>query len=644
MANHKITATFGSSFYDGVTSIIITDAGGTFTVDPGAYAISTDESALYLYGFSTITINGAVGSTAPAFNALYTTSGGFASATKLKLNVGADGYLFSQAVGYGLYAEQALTLSNAGYIVGGVGLYLLGSGNAITNSGTIRGTGSAQPAILLSGGGAHKITNTGTIAVEWPTSDDAVVQNAGSTTLVNNGIIQGDIRLNSGDNTITLNGDAVPNEMDFTPYLSGSVITADGADKVTIKGGWAYLFNLGDGADSFTSSGGFFGRIDMGAGADVVNFNGGGSHDSIVLGDGADVFTMTKGQIDGSIEGGAGADKITIKNGTIAGQIDLSGDAASDSLLVNGGKIHELRIGAGDNAAMTGGLIDYRVTIEDGGASFDFKGGTIGSWGFLGGDGADRVTVTKGVNYGGYSLGAGNDTFIGGGAGETVWDGDGSDTYTLGGGNDRYGANNGGSPNDLLDTIDAGAGIDTYDSTNAAGGVTINLFTHTASGAYVGTDDILGFENASGGSGDDKITGDDGANVLSGGWWSSGADTLTGGLGADTLYGADGADVFRYTQLKDSGTTAKTRDTIMDFSQAEGDKIDLTALEAATVYFSFQSNLGFFTGSAGDLTQSLTAAGSIVAADTNGDAKADFSILLKGFYGTLTAGDFVLLP
>ena len=50
---------------------------------------------------------------------------------------------------------------------------------------------------------------------------------------------------------------------------------------------------------------------------------------------------------------------------------------------------------------------------------------------------------------------------------------------------------------------------------------------------------LKGFENATGGDGDNTLTGDGMANVLMGG---GGNDTLSGGMEADTLQGGDGAD------------------------------------------------------------------------------------------------------
>jgi len=57
-----------------------------------------------------------------------------------------------------------------------------------------------------------------------------------------------------------------------------------------------------------------------------------------------------------------------------------------------------------------------------------------------------------------------------------------------------------------------------------------------------------------------------------------GGDRLVGHQGADVLTGGAGADTFVYLTRNDSGPTAATADWITDFSQADGDRIDLYAL------------------------------------------------------------------
>jgi alpha-tubulin suppressor-like RCC1 family protein len=118
-------------------------------------------------------------------------------------------------------------------------------------------------------------------------------------------------------------------------------------------------------------------------------------------------------------------------------------------------------------------------------------------------------------------------------------------------------------------------------------------------------------------------------------------DTLIGGLGVDTLTGGSGSDSFKFNNENETGIDAKTRDIITDFKHSEGDKIDLSAIDAnstlasdQTFNFVISSN---FTKKSGELHFTK----GILEGDTNGDGKADFSIQLNGVT-TLVAADFVL--
>ncbi len=115
--------------------------------------------------------------------------------------------------------------------------------------------------------------------------------------------------------------------------------------------------------------------------------------------------------------------------------------------------------------------------------------------------------------------------------------------------------------NRIFLTIWDGGGRDTYDLSNYAGGVTIDLspggwsIASTAQLALLGTGSVARgnvlnamqhqgdarslIEDAVGGAGHDRITGNEAANWLRG---NGGNDTLRGGGGADTLEGGTGAD------------------------------------------------------------------------------------------------------
>ncbi|MGQ3280930.1 MAG: calcium-binding protein, partial [Shinella sp.] len=174
--------------------------------------------------------------------------------------------------------------------------------------------------------------------------------------------------------------------------------------------------------------------------------------------------------------------------------------------------------------------------------------------------------------------------------------------------------------------------------------------------SYTLTDDVenlvLKTANSLNGNGnalDNEISGNAGANILSG-WRGSdtlkgaaGNDTLIGGLGADKLYGGSGADTFLFQSHKQSDMLE--RDIIYDFSHAQGDKIDLSAIDASV---SVSGNQVFafiganaFSNKAGELRAIIKNGETFIHGDMNGDSTIDFSVKLATAVN-LTSSDFIL--
>lgn len=125
---------------------------------------------------------------------------------------------------------------------------------------------------------------------------------------------------------------------------------------------------------------------------------------------------------------------------------------------------------------------------------------------------------------------------------QAVWGGGGNDTVV---GSDSPLYFDGGSGDDVasrFDTFVGGTGSDTVDLSAATVPVLIDLaqgivrFDGNATGLQ-----IVGVENAIGGSANDTLVGDGNRNVLNGG---AGNDTITGGGGKDVLIGGEGNDLF----------------------------------------------------------------------------------------------------
>ena len=158
-------------------------------------------------------------------------------------------------------------------------------------------------------------------------------------------------------------------------------------------------------------------------------------------------------------------------------------------------------------------------------------------------------------------------------------------------------------------------------------------------------------ENATGGSGNDKLVGNDAANTLDGSagddtiHGGAGNDTLVGGTGSDTLHGGAGADTFAYRKVSDSALGAPV-DQILEF-EVGTDKIDLSAidtmLDAGHQGFTFIGTNSF----SGNGTPAQLRVGQVsgnlwqVQGDLDGDGAMDLAIWVNTT-GTqpLSAGDF----
>lgn len=152
----------------------------------------------------------------------------------------------------------------------------------------------------------------------------------------------------------------------------------------------------------------------------------------------------------------------------------------------------------------------------------------------------------------------------------------------------------------------------------------------------------IGRDKLSGGAGSDKLVGNGGDDYLYGG---SGNDKLTGGQGADDLWGGSGKDTFIFKSIKETTVSVSGRDTIFDFSKAQKDRIDLSAIDANTMKsgnqaFSFIGTKAF-TGKAGELRYEKETSDTYVYGDVNGDKVADVAIHLDDRV-TLTKSYFIL--
>jgi Ca2+-binding RTX toxin-like protein len=308
-----------------------------------------------------------------------------------------------------------------------------------------------------------------------------------------------------------------------------------------------------------------------------------------------------------------------------------------------GGDFDDTLLGGGGRDVLSGMDGD---DLLDGGALSDTLSGGLGADELFGGDGGDLLNGDDGADVltggeGGDKLngGAGADELFGG-AGNDRFDGDQAvDELNGGAGNDHIdggaGADlmTGGAGNDVFIVDDAGdqtieAVGEGFDIVRTAIGWTladnVEALEQQGSGDVAGTGNG-GANNIQGNSGHNILSGLGGVDTING---NDGDDIVIGGEGNDLLRGGLGADDFRVAHA--FGATLET-DQVFDFSTAEGDRIDLSAIDAVAGGGDDAFVLvGSFTRAAGQMTLTFAAGQTILRLDLNGDARVDYQMRING--------------
>ncbi len=207
---------------------------------------------------------------------------------------------------------------------------------------------------------------------------------------------------------------------------------------------------------------------------------------------------------------------------------------------------------------------------------------------------------------------------------------------------------NGGGGNDTLrggagtDILIGGQGNDVY-ILDDMGDQIIEYANQGTDAVLVGTDYTLldNFEYLIGtGQSGQRLTGNALDNYIQG---NGGDDIIIGRGGNDLLFGNYGADRFVFGN-GDLGSTEDATDAILDFYRVEGDRIDLSGIDARTDMAGDQAftfiGTNAFTGVAGQMRYSATAYGSLLQMDTNGDGNADLVLRLEDV-NFLQSSDFI---
>lgn len=384
-------------------------------------------------------------------------------------------------------------------------------------------------------------------------------------------------------------------------YLDGAdgintILGGEGNDSILSRGtgGW---FDGGAGTDRMSFAGASTGGVfDLGAGNGKLgsyaaftmqNFEnfigtegtdsitatnaanqlaGGGGGDSIYAGGGDDIVHGGAGG--DYLEGGDGADQMLGE----AGDDDLIGGANADRM--NGGDGSDLLWGGLGDDVMFGGRGSDTIDGGEGGfdtATYDGHWAAVtvnmaameGSSVVNGATEVDdlfRIDKVIGSNYADTMIGASGTELDGGAGADSIY------------------------ASATAEKLSGGSGADwlQYSGSNAA--VSVNLATGAVSGGWAQGDQVSAFENVWGSAHGDTLRGDGGANQINGGagedklYGEGGADVITGGTGWDEMWGGTGADTFRFA-LNDSPYVSGP-DIVRDFSTAQGDKIDISTIDA----------------------------------------------------------------
>lgn len=519
----------------------------------------------------------------------------------------------------------------------------------ITNSGRIE----AEIAITTVGGSTRlaSLTNSGEIR------GDIVLQNSNVTaakflsdTIVNTGLIVGDISLGYGDDLLdnsagtiiglikgevgddTLiggNGDDILDGGDGADTLIGGA----GRDFASYESGFAVIVDFQDPSqnahnaegDTYSSIEGVIGSRIF---ADIIRGNsednffvGNGGNDSLDGRGGND--TLTGGIGGDELIGGAGTDTADYSDAEIGVTVDLknpennTGNAEGDTFSsIEGlsGSDHDDTLSGndGDNTLIGGAGDDILI----GGAGADTLSGGEGndSTGYVSSefgltlDLSDTSRSTgdaQGDSYISIESITGSlfaDDITGDGQANTLRGLDGDDRIASGDGDDTLIGGTG------SDALDGGEGIDLAGYQDAESSIQADLTTNSANTGEAAGDSYAHIEGLIGSNFDDTLSGDATANQLYGGdgddvlTGRDGDDQLAGGAGADMLIGGSGTDTADYSSASD-GVTASLTDSSLNTGHAAGDTYNgienLTGTALGDVLRADEQD-NVLTGNAGD--------------------------------------------
>jgi serralysin len=521
--------------------------------------------------------------------------------------------------------------SGADTLIGGAGndTYIVDDSGDVITEAAAEGTDQVNASVSVTlAANVENLTLTGASAIAGTGNSLAnlITGNSAANALSGGG---GDDVLNGGAGADSLAGGT--GDDTYVVDSAGDTVTenaGEGSDTVQSS----VTFALAAEIENLTLTGAAVG----GTGNELGNTVRGTAADNVLTGNGGDDYLFGNAGND-SLTGGAGYDRMY--GGT--GDDTYYVNDATDFAYENAGEGHDTAIASVD-ATLRDEVEDLVLT----GTAFIGKGNTSDN-SITGTDLANKLY--------GYE---GNDTLLGNGGDDYLFAAEGNDTLTGGAGYDRMYGGTGDDTYYVNDTTDfayenLGEGNDTVVSSLASYQLRANV---EELDLVEGSAAIRGYGQASdntivGNSADNFLYGRDGNDHLAGGagadliYGENGNDTLEGGSGMDRFYGGTGADTFLFRDGDFAGLTSATADRIHDFTEADGDKLDVHNVDANSLLggdqdFSFIGNAAF-GHHAGELRYFQQSGVTYLAGDTNGDGIADFEVRIDGLH-TIVAGELIL--
>ena len=491
----------------------------------------------------------------------------------------------------------------------------------LTGATAINGTGNEDANILTGNSGKNILSGFG--------GDDTLIGGAGADTMIGGTGNDSYVVDNAGDVVTENFGEGIDNVQSSVTYTLGANVenlTLTGAAAINGSGNGGDNALTGNDGNNVLSGLGGNDTLDGGLGSDTASYAASAAGVNVSLATGAAAGGDAQGDVLLNIEnltGSAGSDMLEGDGGDNV----LNGGAGLDTVSFEHAAAGVTVSLALATAQATGAGTDIITLFENlTGSSHDDAL-----------TGSSAANVLTGLD--------GNDTLNGG---------TGADTMIGGTGNDSYVVDNAG---DVV-TENSGEGTDNVQSSvSYTLGANVENLTLTGAGAINGTgnDDanvitgnggknilsgLGGNDTLIGGVGNDTLNGGEGNDSIDGG---DGNDSITGGAGADTVSGGIGADrfVFAFADV----ASGATHDSIADFTHADADKIDLSAIDANAGVAGDQAfafiGAGAFTHVAGQLHYVVNPSGGVfLSGDMDGDGNADFTIDVHGA-AALVAGDIV---